>query len=273
MLGKLFKYELRTTWKIPVLFVGVLLIISLVTGTSIAMMIWSIKSGQEWIGFPLSVFALALVYYAALIATNLGVTIYLAVHFYKSMYTDEGYLTHTLPVTSHQLLISKGLTICIWNLAAVAGVFLSMLLLGGSLMLFMAEEFADIKDAVTKVLRMGMEMHLGGFLGSAGAMMAVSVFYSASVIMGSITIGQMLRKHRILGAIGAYFGITSVVGAVSMVLSMVVMFASVTMINDPMDIFSVYTPMYLIMAIIEVAACVGLYFLSEYLIRKHLELE
>lgn len=273
MLGKLIKHDLRTTWRIPVLLVGVLLIISLVTGGSIAMLIWSMEAGHEWIGLPLSVFALVLLYYGALIAVNIGVTIYQAVHFYKSMYTDEGYLTHTLPATSHQLLISKAAVICIWNLVSVVGILLSILLLGGSLMACFAEEFADIKYSIMEVMRFGLGRQMGGIFGSASIMAVVSVPYSAMVIIGSITIGQMLRKHRVLGAIGAYFGITSVVGMVSGVLSMVTMFASMAVISDAMDILSVYTPMYLIMAVIQVAAGVGLYFLSEYLIRKQLELE
>lgn len=273
MLGKLIKHELRTTWKIPVLLVGVLLVISLVAGGSLSLLLWSMEAGREWIGLPLSLIALLLLYYAALIATNFGVTIYQAVHFYKSMFTDEGYLTHTLPATSHQLLLSKGLVICIWNLVCVAGVFLSMLLLGGSFAIGFAEEFSDIKNGLMEVLRAGMAGRLGGFFGSLGAMSFVSVFYNAAIIMGSITIGQMLRKHRVLGAIGAYFGISSVVGGISMVLSMAIMFMSMAMMSDMMGVFSAYTPMYLVMAFIEALACVGLYFLSEYLIRKHLELE
>lgn len=273
MLGKLIKHELRATWRIPVLLIGVLLVISLVTGGSIAMLIWSMEAGYEWVGLPLSVIALALLYYAALIGVNIGVTIYQAVHFYKSMYTDEGYLTHMLPATSHQLLISKAAVICIWNLVSTAGIFLSMFLLGGSLITCFAEEFADIKNVVLEVIRYGMGRQLSGLFGSASVMALVSIPYSATVVMGSITIGQMLRKHRVLGAIGAYFGITSVVSTISGILSMVIMFTSMTVIRDAMDIFSVYTPTYLIMAVIQAAAGVGLYFLSEYLVRKHLELE
>ena len=136
-----------------------------------------------------------------------------------------------------------------------------------------AEEFAEIKDTLMNVIRYGLGRQIGGLFGSASVMTLVSVPYSAAMIMGSITIGQMLRKHRVLGAIGAYFGISSIVGTISGILSMVIMFTSVAVIRDAMDIFSVYTPMYLIMAVIQAAAAVGLYFLSEYLIRKHLELE
>lgn len=140
-------------------------------------------------------------------------------------------------------------------------------------MVAFAEEFAEIKDEIMYVLRMGMMGNLGGFIGSLGAMMIVSVFYSAAIIIGSISIGQMLRKHRILGAIGAYFGISSVVGLLSMIISTVIMFTSLVVSDDVMRVFSVYTPTYLVMALIEGLASVGLYFLSEYLVWRHLELE
>lgn len=273
MLSKLIKHELRATWKVPVLLVGVLMVVSLVTGISLAMLIRGMEAGWEWIGLPFSAMAMALLYYAALVAANFGVTIYQAVHFYKSTFTDEGYLTHTLPATSHQLLISKALVICLWNLVSVASVLLSLFLLGGSLMACFPEGLAGIMDTFREALRMGMARHLGGLLGSVSVMMLASLVYNATLLIGSITIGQMLRKHRVLGALGAYFGITSVVGTISMIFSMVVMFASMRVLNDAMDIFAVYTPMYLIMALVEVLVGVGLYFLSEYLIRRHLELE
>ncbi len=273
MLGKLIKHELRSTWRIPALMIGVLMVISLVTGGTLALLLWSMENGRGWIGLPFSLVALVLLYYAALIAANFGVVLYQAVHFYKTMFTDEGYLTHTLPVTSHQLLLSKAAVICIWNLTCIIGVFVSVFLLGGSFMVAFAEEFAEIKDEIMYVLRMGMMENWGGLIVSLGAMTIVSVFYSAAIIIGSISIGQMLRKHRILGAIGAYFGISSVVGLLSMIISTVIMFTSLMVADDVMRVFSIYTPTYLVMALIEGLASVGLYFLSEYLVRRHLELE
>ena len=43
------------------------------------------------------------------------VSIYIAVRFYKNLYTDEGYLMHTLPVTPRQLLVSKLTVGSLWS--------------------------------------------------------------------------------------------------------------------------------------------------------------
>ena len=64
MLGKLIKHELRSTWRIPALMIGVLMVISLVTGGTLALLLWSMENGRGWIGLPFSLVALVLLYYA-----------------------------------------------------------------------------------------------------------------------------------------------------------------------------------------------------------------
>ena len=64
-----------------------------------------------------------------LIAVSLGITIYLAVHFYKTMYTDEGYLTHTLPVGGRELLWSKLIPMAAWSLLTMLVVVLAAVVL------------------------------------------------------------------------------------------------------------------------------------------------
>lgn len=50
-------------------------------------------------------------------------------NFYKSFYSDESYLTHTLPVTKNQLIDSKYLTSLIEMLAGFATIILSILIM------------------------------------------------------------------------------------------------------------------------------------------------
>ena len=49
------------------------------------------------------------------------------------MYTDEGYLLHTLPVTKHEILASKILVGGLWVLIIVFSMYLSLFLLGLSM--------------------------------------------------------------------------------------------------------------------------------------------
>ena len=82
----------------------------------------------------------------------------------------------------------------------------------------------------------------------------------------------MVRRHRILGAFGAYFAI----GTVMQIISTVILFPYMISTFDNVYVetpFPLMTVMYLIISAVSVIIGVGLYFLSEYLIRKQLELE
>ena len=47
-------------------------------------------------------------------------SILIVVRYYKSLYTDEGYLTLTLPATRGQLLFSKAFAACVWSILDLA---------------------------------------------------------------------------------------------------------------------------------------------------------
>ncbi len=272
MLGKLMKHEWHAVWKIPTLFIGVLLIVSLLTGSCFAFPMWE----SDWIGLPLSIVSLFMLYYMAIIVCSVGITVYLAVRFYKSMFTDEGYLTHTLPATSHQILLSKVFTMCIWNLLSILGVAVSIFLLVGSVTVFWADNFSQIgmefRRLFHEVAESGMLNEVVRTMFTGVFMVIVSSFTGTMTVVGSICIGQMLRKHRILGAIGAYFGIMTVTQIVGTMVMFPMMF-QMTFYSSFEEMFSSYLTMYWILTVICFGIGVGLYFLSEYLIRRQLYLE
>ena len=96
MLGKLLKHEWKSVWKIPTILLCVLMGLAVLAGLGFASPIWD--SGLEGLGV-LAVLSW-MVFYFAIMGVSMGIMLYLAVRFYRSMFTDEGYLTHTLPVTT-----------------------------------------------------------------------------------------------------------------------------------------------------------------------------
>lgn len=142
-----------------------------------------------------------------------GSVFFLIYRFYKRCFTDEGYLTFTLPVSSHQILLSS-LVNCILGslvviLAAVsAGVFAALLLL----MAFpQSIAWADVWSTGSDVLAQLWE----SFLENSGQFALIgfsSLFDTLSNLvhlMLAVTIGSMLvRKHKILAAVAVYYGIS-----------------------------------------------------------------
>ncbi|MBD5474322.1 MAG: hypothetical protein HDR20_15930 [Lachnospiraceae bacterium] len=272
MLGKLMKHEWMSVWKVPTLLIGVLLVVSLLCGSAYGLPIWY----SDWPGVPLSAISLFLLYYMAIIVCSVGITVYMAVRFYKSMFTDEGYLTHTLPVTSHQLLLSKVITMSIWSLIGMIAVVISVFILLGFVYIFLIDNFNNLGYELRRLMHELAQLEeLKGFwelMFTAFLMFIASTFGGTMIVVGAISIGQMLRKHRILGAIGAYFGITIVVNITSTIVMFPVRFGF-AMTADLSDVLSVYNIIYLVMSLVYVAVGIGLYFLSEYLIRRQLDLE
>ena len=206
-----------------------------------------------------------------------GILIYLGVHFYRTMYTDQGYLTHTLPATSRQLLLSKVLIMAAWIFLSMVGVFASILIVGGMAFFFLLRqelswnEFGELLSYVWQMIHSNVGIQFTSFLAGIFFMLAAGIVYGTMIIAGSISIGQMVHKHKVLGSIGAYFAINTVVQIVSMVIVMPMMFYN--MYNGTENVFAILAPTYWIMGALECALAVGLYFLSEYLIRKQLNLD
>lgn len=275
MLGKLLKHEWKAVWKIPVLLIGILLAAAMMAGFTFHLPIWD----SEWVGLPLSGVMMIITFYVAIIGVSLGITIYFAVRYYKNMFTDEGYLTNTLPVSSHQLLLSKVITMFSWDIISILAIAASVAIFMGMIILAFMEpgDGKNIVDGFWELFDMSIwdspyMQEFEGFCVSMIVMVLASAFSGTMTIVASVTIGQMVRRHRILGAFGAYFAI----GTVMQIISTVILFPYMISTFDNIYIetpFPLMTAMYLIISAVSVIIGVGLYFLSEYLIRKQLELE
>lgn len=279
MLGKLLKHEWKAVWKVPTLLIGILMLAGLIAGLTFSMPIWD----SDWVGLPMSGVMLIMTFFFALSGVNIGITIYLGVRYYKSMFTDEGYLTHTLPVSARELFLSKVITMSAWNLIAVAGILVSLMLFGGMALLSLRSALGDFSREIFRALAelpgLMSEPEMQGFQGFCASlvlMCLLSCFSGTMMLIGAITLGQMVRKHRILGAIGAYFGINGVVQVINTVVLMPLMFNSMNSYSYRWDMdspFPIFTGFYTVLSLVFFAVAIGLYFLCEYLIKRQLELE
>ncbi len=145
-----------------------------------------------------------------------GAVLYLLFRFYQRYFTDEGYLTFTLPVTVHQLLLSSILNIlrgCLMVILAAMGAMViafGILLLAFSGEIVWADYFYAIRQLWPEIwesLRDLLQAHWQDVLTLLGAGVSGGIF-SLILLMLSITIGAMLaRKHRLLTTVAVYWGI------------------------------------------------------------------
>ena len=223
-----------------------------------------------------------MVFILLLIGAVYAMIIYLVVHFYRTMYTDEGYLLHTLPVTKNQILISKILVSSIWLLItylamAMSITFFIMFMAEavspgsiGEMMTYLPELFDDIGKALRDMT--GSErLDLIHFLVSIFLLMLVGLPSAIVTIFGAISLGQLFSKHRVLMAILCYVGISIGMGLFSSIVRSIAytgtLFFSVDQI---LGYFFTILDSALVMGILTL---VGFYLLSYFITSKKLNME
>lgn len=132
--------------------------------------------------------------------------------FYKSRFTDEGYLTFTLPVNHHQLLLSSILNSIFGVLLVVLACFAAVGIVFGLVFLAFPKDiiWADVWvswELVRQQLwdsfsKNADQFALAGFTAVSGALSQLIC------LMLAVTIGSLIaKKHKIIAAVGVYYGI------------------------------------------------------------------
>ncbi len=210
-----------------------------------------------------------------------GVQLILLYRFYKHKFSDEGYLTFTLPVTTTQIFWSSLVNMLIWMaislVTMVAVIFLVILFGTATTGLINTDVFRGIGRLLDLLGMMDWQMMMEEVFGpAAGASMVcyvlqllVSPFYALIVPMACITVGAVIaKKHKILASIGVYYGLNMVVSFAN---SMTGMMPSVFMSSNA------GSGQYLfLMALLELMLTVGItaggYFVTTYLMKHKLNL-
>lgn len=215
MLIKLFKQEWIATTKV-LLPVNLLLIVITLLG-SLVLKFFPADSSNLLIQ-SLSMSAL-MIYFLALIGVTCAAYIFILVRFYKTMYSDEGYLTHTLPVSVHTLIIGKGLAATIWLCITY------MMLLASILFLVFVQAspaewnviYQDISTIIAE-FNQASPTPFSTFVWMIPLTLIINAVYSFLNLSASLSIGQLFTKHKIIGSILAYCGIYVITQVVSLIM-------------------------------------------------------
>lgn len=141
--------------------------------------------------------------YGVSIGAALGFTTVLAiVRFYKNLFTAEGYLSFTLPVTPTQHILVKAVTAVTMAVATLVAVLLSVSVITAG------EVLVEIWKAVAYLLGKAYEV-IGihtAVIGVELVILLLAALFSGLLLYYTfISIGQLFKKNRILSAVGAYF--------------------------------------------------------------------
>ena len=271
MYSKLLKYDWRATRGMLGLLCLICLGAALAGGGTMRYLVWASEQTPEpTLLIVVNAMAMIACILSIVVCGVAGLFLYIW-RFYKSRFTDEGFVTFTLPVTTHQILLSSllntvigmvllCLTICLcvplWLLVGLSGIpgFLPAL--------------GDAWPRLLEVLREVFRKEEMKYFWTMLVNIPVGFLAEIVVLMLSVTIGSVIaKKHKILAAVGCYYGINLVLSFASGICSIAMAFAAQAQANDGwiMGLFGSNSAILLVVA-------VGGYFLMHFLADKKLNL-
>lgn len=236
MLKKLLKYEFKAVSKslVPMLLAifGLSVLSSFIIVLNNAISRSSAASSVFAAIFQIITSIILVFSVIALFASILIVIFLLLQRYYKNFFTDEGYLTFTLPVEVKQLLATKLISGFVWTIVGTIVIFVSIMFFlpfataeDGHLISF--DVLTTFIDVISSFYRYVGTLNSVLFtvefilLGVIGVISQLLLYYLA------ITIGSIIaKKHKILASIGMYFAINSVTGIVAGIIMFLIMLIS-----------------------------------------------
>ena len=210
--------------------------------------------------FSMVYMAIFIIYFVAYYVMT---SVFIVYDFYKTMVSDQAYLTHTLPVKASTLIISKTLIAVFWE--AVTNLVI------GVSFVFFAAGHVSLAEIQTLFMEMSEILDIYAFKFMIYIIISVilGAFNGPLMIYASIAIGHLFGKHRIIGAILSYMGIYAAMQTISTI-AMVIMgynFSSTFLFGPFMDHYIWYT---ILICVVTTAA---FYWITNFVFSRKLNLE
>ncbi len=271
MLKKLFVHEWKDSWRLVAIMNLIVVALTLIGCFFLNNEAWNAVDKNEFVALTVGLYMMFFI--ASIVALSMVVAFYFYIRFYKNLYTDQGYLMHTLPVTPVQLIWSKTFVALIWMIIS------AVVMVGSVIGLVcaaipdadMAEFWMELKDALMMIEFDGRAVLLVVLY-----ILNILVGQITSVFMGyaAISIGQTFKKQKILGAIGVYIGIYMLIQTVSSYLTMfITMFMDPYTVESNIDILNFYLIFMVILLLASALLGTGFYFITHYMMKNKLNLE
>lgn len=215
MLKKLIKYDIKYLNRFLILIHGVLLLGAAAVRLFVTGRIGASTNPDN----AELLFALAFLFsFLLLVGASMATYLVAGVRFYKNLFTDEGYLTRTLPVSSSQHLLSKTIAGTIWGFLDIVLAVFSMFLIIWTP--YVSSLYAQYRsDILTELGFVGKYADIS-FPATVLALLFFALIGAVSsivMIYASIATGQLFSGHRVIGALAMYFVLQIILSVLSLV--------------------------------------------------------
>jgi hypothetical protein len=283
MLGKLFKYEVKSLARVCGLMY---LVAAIFTGL---MMMYetlfkNIRIQNAWLRrFADMIVSMGGIgYLLVLVAVNLLTLVYLIYRFYQTMVSDQGYLTHTLPVTTGQLVFVKAVTAFCFRV-------LSFLVSGCSILLVVVStgDWNKVVQGISDFRAWGDDVRIWGGPFAVFVILGVliCIFSGLFKILEyymCLSAGNLFNSHKLAGAVVVYLVFNVVLGTAKTFVMVTGMYAAEKWSDQFFRVDDVDAVMQQVIGGIDVymaagvlllaAGCGGLFAVCRYILKNRLNL-
>ena len=265
MLRKLLKYEFKHTAKDILSLFGVVIILSVLV--KISMLTTANTDNSTVAEYLLGMFMFLFILSMGIMFV--GVWVILIIRFYKNMYSDEGYLTATLPVTATEHIFSKFITGFTWVMASAVVCVVSFLII------FIGEfSLNDMWQAITSVVS---DMRAFGYpsLTMCCILILVNMFVAIIQFLLAmqmiIAIGACWPTSRIWATILTFIIYTAVI-EISNFIQLIFGGVSMFTVTTPEDMLTTLNGILWINVFVFIILSVASFFVTRWLLSKKINL-
>ena len=202
MFWNLVRYEFKNVNKWYLALYGAVLALSVIIGLQASAIKMLSSQDQESIMLVFQAF----IFGGLIITMSISTLILIIRRFKGSVYERQGYLTLTLPVSEHQIILAKLLGAFLWSLLSAVVFILSIYI-------FIVTVDPQIIDAYM------IRYFFGHYLDSIGLSLISYIFSTVAGILCiylSISIGQLFNEYRTALAVVAYIVIQTILGFITL---------------------------------------------------------
>lgn len=260
MLGKLIKLETKASARFLLPTYLILIVISIINRIILTL---DLNEGLLMLIPTISVFT----YIASMVVVLVTTFILMISRFYKNYLTDEGYLMFTLPVKTRDLILSKLIVTFCYTIISVLTALLSVLIVFAT-----TERMKEIQQGISQIYNeiVSFNINMAFAIVVCSLLLVFSIALNILNVYASIALGQLYKKHKLLGSFIAYMIIYTVLQAAGIIVVAIASLIQVSIRFSPASIFYIFT---IITAIVTVILSGIFYYITSYMFRKKLNLD
>ena len=225
MLGKLIKHEFKAINRLMIpLHIGLLAVT--VVGRFYVQFVmnrthidYTNTSLRMWEG--LMDVMLISAYVIALIAVYIITWLYVSVlRPRKNLFTDEGYLMHTLPASTSEHIVSKLVVASVWRIADILLIGLSIFIMVVNK--YIIQDFGEFWHELWFGFSYIFDVPAGLGMSAFLLIELISIVSNLLIFYACIAIGHSFNSHRILASIGVFVGYNIINNLISSIFTAIV---------------------------------------------------